>query len=62
MVDVDLISSEAELIMIMNEENIKLEELDSNETYRLRKMEYNLRNENKDRGKKNFGKAFRGAY
>jgi proteasome lid subunit RPN8/RPN11 len=54
LVDVDLISSEAELIMKLNEENIKLENISSQETNRLRKMEYNLRYENKERGQSNF--------
>ncbi|MEH6954440.1 hypothetical protein [Neobacillus drentensis] len=54
LVDVDLISSEAELMMKLMEKNIKLENMTSQETYRLRKMEYNLRTENKDRGQKNF--------
>ena len=41
-------------MMKLNDENIKLENMSSQETYRLRKMEYNLRNENKDHGQKNF--------
>lgn len=53
LIDVDLISSEAELMMILNEEKIKMHELSSQETYRLRKMEYNLRAENIERGEKN---------
>lgn len=54
LIDVNLISSEAELLMILNEKKMKIESLSPNETYRLRKMEYNLRNENKQRGQRNF--------
>lgn len=53
LIDVDLVSSEAELMMILNEENIKLEDISLQETYRLRKLEYNLRVENKEKGQKN---------
>lgn len=53
LIDVDLISSEAELVMMLNEENIKLDEMTVDKTYRLRKMEYNLRQENKERGQGN---------
>lgn len=40
-------------MMILNEENIKLEDISLQETYRLRKLEYNLRVENKEKGQKN---------
>ena len=52
LIDVDLISSEAELMMVLNEEKIQLKNLSLKETYRLRKMEYNLRKKikNVDRG------------
>ncbi|WP_428912060.1 hypothetical protein [Niallia sp. Krafla_26] len=53
LIDVDLISSEAELMMVLNEGTVQLKNLPSEETYRLRKMEYNLREENKERGKRN---------
>jgi len=53
LIDVDLVSSEAELLMMLNEENIKLDEMTVDKTYRLRKMEYNLRQENKTRGQGN---------
>ncbi|WP_042458848.1 hypothetical protein [Neobacillus dielmonensis] len=54
LIDVDLFSSEADLLMILNEENIKLKDVPPHETYRLRKMEFNLREENLERGKSNF--------
>ncbi|MDQ0156527.1 hypothetical protein [Robertmurraya andreesenii] len=54
LIDVDLISSEAELMMILNEEDIKIENISEQDTYRLRKMEYNLREENKNRSIRNF--------
>lgn len=54
LVDVDLISSEAELQIVLQDENIKLADLPVQETYRLRKMEYHLREENRDRTLKNF--------
>jgi proteasome lid subunit RPN8/RPN11 len=54
LVDVDLFSSEAELMMILNDENINLRDLSTKETNRLRKMEYNLREENREKGQRNF--------
>lgn len=53
LIDVDIVSSEAELVMMLNEENIKFDEMTIDKTYRLRKMEYNLRQENKQRGQGN---------
>lgn len=43
--DIDLESSEAGLLTLLNEENIKLSALQNRDTYGLRKMEYNLRTE-----------------
>lgn len=53
LVDVDLISSEAALVMVLEEENINLDKLTLKDTYNLRKMEYNLRVENEERGQGN---------
>ena len=53
LIDVDLVSSEAEVMMLLNDENIKLDEMTVDKTYRLRKMEYNLRQENKGHGQGN---------
>ena len=55
LVDVDLFSSEADLMMLLKEEDIQLQHLNVQDTYRLRKMEYNLREENKERGEGNLG-------
>lgn len=43
--DVDIKSSEAELLTILNEENLTLENIQQEEIYRLRKLEYNLRSQ-----------------
>lgn len=49
LVDIDLFSSEADLMLLLKEENIQLQHFNVQDTYRLRKMEYNLREENKER-------------
>jgi proteasome lid subunit RPN8/RPN11 len=46
--DIDLESSEAELLLMLDEEEIKLSTLRKADTYRLRKMEFNLRTEQND--------------
>jgi proteasome lid subunit RPN8/RPN11 len=43
--DIDLESSEADLLCMLNEEKIKLQDLQAEDTYRLRKLEFNLRTE-----------------
>ncbi|MEL3971102.1 hypothetical protein AAEO50_02325 [Rossellomorea oryzaecorticis] len=53
LVDVDLLSSEAELMMLLDENNISLDSIPQEHTNSLRKMEYNMRYENKDRSKRN---------
>jgi hypothetical protein len=50
---VDLLSSEAELIGLLKQANRTLHTITAEETYRLRKMEYNVRKENEERGKGN---------
>lgn len=49
----DLLSSEVELVRILNENELQLENMDKKHTYRLRKMEYNLRKESQKRGENN---------
>lgn len=53
LVDVDLFSTEAQLLGLLNDRGLSLMEIPKQETYRLRKMEYNLRSENIDRGRQN---------
>ncbi|WJE21175.1 hypothetical protein QRY07_05315 [Bacillus cereus] len=53
LVDVELFSSEEKLITLLNEKKLPVSKLQDEETYRLRKMEYNLRKENEERGKGN---------
>lgn len=43
--DFDIKSSEAELLTILNEENLILKNIQQEEIYRLRKLEYNLRSQ-----------------
>lgn len=43
--DLDIESSEAELLTILNEENLILKNIQQEEIYRLRKLEYNLRSQ-----------------
>jgi proteasome lid subunit RPN8/RPN11 len=43
--DIDLESSEAELLSLLNEEKIEISNLHEKDTYSLRKMEFNLRSE-----------------
>jgi hypothetical protein len=43
--DIDLESSEAELLSLLNEEKIEISNLQEKDTYSLRKMEFNLRSD-----------------
>lgn len=53
LVDVDLISSEANLIKALNDQKIMISDLTNDDSYSLRKLEYNLRKEREEKGKGN---------
>ncbi|WP_156958500.1 hypothetical protein [Virgibacillus sp. SK37] len=54
LIDIDLLSSEAELLGILQEEELALETIPQREVYRLRKLEYNLRStQDNDRSNQN---------
>lgn len=53
LMDVNLLSSEVELITLLNEKSISPSNLPAEGIYRLRKIEYNLQKENEECGKGN---------
>lgn len=53
LMDVDLISSEGELMMILNDKGLSIDRISVQETSSLRKIEYDLRKENRERSQGN---------